>query len=134
MDANSRFAIADVMTRYASGVDDFDMARYKSCFADDVEVVGMGPSTVHGIEPWLEFVEAALKPYAATQHMLGPQLIEIEGEISHVRTDVQAIHFFKEGPDTSFTLWATYFSDMVRSGSEWKIKRHELVRRGMSKS
>ena len=132
MEAQDRFAIADVMSRYASGVDDSDMARYKSCFVDDVEIVGMGPTTVNGIEPWLEFVTAALEPYESTQHMMGPQLVELDGNIAHVRTDVIATHFYKEdAPNKTFTLWTTYFSDMQRTSDGWKIKRHELVRRGM---
>ena len=37
-----RIACQDVMLKYASGVDDRDMVRYRSCFADDVEVLGFG--------------------------------------------------------------------------------------------
>ena len=33
------------MLRYAAGVDELDMDMYRSCFADDVEVVGFGADT-----------------------------------------------------------------------------------------
>mgnify|MGYP000108700025 FL=1 len=43
-----RLAIQDVMTNYAAGVDDRDMAQYRRCFADDVEIVGFGGGSVVG--------------------------------------------------------------------------------------
>lgn len=131
-DQNSadRIACQDVMLKYASGVDDRDMVRYRSCFADDVEVVGFGDSAVHGGDAWTEYVTKALEAYNETQHMLGPQLATIEGDNAHCRTDVQALHYLKDQEGTTLTLWAIYFSDMRRIDGEWRIVRHELVSRG----
>ncbi len=134
MDAETRYALADVMSRYGSGLDDSDMGRYRSCFADDVEVVGMGPEPISGIDNWLNFVNQAMAGYSATQHFMGPQLVEIQGDVAKVRTDVQASHWFKDDPESMLVLWATYFTDMVQVAGEWKIKRHELVRRGIKKT
>ena len=39
-DMADRFAVQDVMQRYAAGVDDRDLEMYADCFAEDVEVVG----------------------------------------------------------------------------------------------
>ena len=47
-----RLAIQDVMTNYAAGVDDRDMAQYRRCFADDVEIVGFGGDAVVGADQW----------------------------------------------------------------------------------
>ena len=125
-----RIALQDVMLRYAAGVDDRDMDLYEGCFAKDVEVVGFGAETVHGAKAWRAYVEEALSKYGATQHMLGPQLATIEGDVAHCRTDVQALHYMLEPADATLTLWATYLTDMQRQGDEWKIIRHELVSRG----
>ena len=124
-----RFAVQDVMLRYAKGVDDRDMDLYRSCFADDVEVQGFGAETVLGADNWTEYVARALVAYGPTQHMLGPQLATIEGDEAHCRTDVQALHCLKEPQGEVFTLWATYVTDMKRINGEWKIERHELVMR-----
>jgi ketosteroid isomerase-like protein len=62
--------------------------------------------------------------------MLGPQLAELDGDIAHCRTDVQAHHYMADAPDTTLTLWATYNTDMKKIGGEWKIVRHELESRG----
>ena len=92
---SDRQALQDVMLRYTAGVDDRDFDLYRSCFADDVEVIGMGPEPIHGADAWLEFVKVALKQYGPTQHMLGPQLATIDGDTAETRNDVQALHTLK---------------------------------------
>ena len=128
-DLEKRLAIQDVLTRYAAGVDERDMVQYRACFADDVEIVGFG-ETVHGGDNWVEDVVGKLEAFGATQHMLGPQLVTINGDEASTRTDVQAWHAMKDNPESTLTLWATYLSDYRCINGEWKITRHELVRRG----
>ena len=125
-----RLAIQDVMTNYAAGVDDRDMAQYRRCFADDVEIVGFGGDSVVGADLWVAEVVEKLAAFGQTQHMLGPQLVQVDGDGASVRTDVQALHYLIDDPESTFTLWATYLTNMRREGAVWKIARHELVRRG----
>jgi hypothetical protein len=125
-----RIALMDVMLKYTKGVDNRDMALYRSVFTDDVDVVGFGADSYHGGDAWTAYVKTALEAYGPTQHMLGPQLATIDGDTAHCRTDVQALHYLKDKPDTTLTLWATYESDMKRVNGEWKISRHKLVPRG----
>lgn len=125
-----RIALQDVMLRYATGVDERDLDMYRNCFADDLEVVGFGEETIHGGDAWREYVENALERFGPTQHMLGPQLATVDGDTASCRTDVQALHYMKDEPDSTLTLWATYKTNMRRINGEWKISRHELVSRG----
>ena len=126
----TRLAIQDVMTRYAAGVDDRNMEQYRSCFADDVEIVGFGPETLAGADNWVEDVKNKLEAFGETQHMLGPQLVDIDGDNASTRVDVQAMHYLKTKPDSQLPLWATYLTDYRCIDGAWKIVRHELVRRG----
>lgn len=125
-----RIAVQDVMQNYAAGVDERDMERYRACFADDVEVLDFGPEAFHGADAWVAYVVEALKQFGPTQHMLSPVYAEIEGDVAECRTDVQALHFLAADPEKKLTLWATYETQMVRTGGGWKIKRHRLVARG----
>jgi uncharacterized protein (TIGR02246 family) len=125
-----RIALMDVMLRYAKGVDQRDMALYASVFAEDVEIVGFGAETFHGRAAWVDYVGKALEAYGPTQHMLGPQLAQVDGDKAHCRTDVQALHYMKDEPGKTLTLWATYNTDMKRIDGEWKIARHHLEARG----
>ena len=125
-----RIALMDVMLTYAKGVDERDLTLYRSVFADDVEVVGFGAQSYHGGDAWTAYVRQALLACGPTQHMLGPQLATVDGDTAHCRTDVQALHYMKDKPDTTLTLWATYVTDMRRIGGAWKIQRHQLIERG----
>jgi len=127
-----RLACQDVMASYAKGVDERDFELYRSCFADDVQVVGFGESNIEGADAWRDYVVGALDNFAKTQHMLGPQLATINGDFADCRTDVQAWHLMKDPADQTLTLWATYLSQMRRTDSGWKIQRHELVSRATS--
>ncbi len=130
-----RIALMDVMVKYGTAVDDREMDRYRSCFTDDVTVVGYGPETMEGADAYLAYVIDALKNFPGTQHLMGNQVIvSLEGDTAHVRTEVQATHFLKDDPDAIMTLWATYVDDMVRDDGQWRIKRHELVRRGSQRT
>ena len=125
-----RIALQDVMLNYATGVDERDYDRYRACFADDVEILDFGPDPIYGADAWLEYVKKALDQYDATQHMLGPQLATVNGDTAHARTDVQALHYLREPAGSTFTLWATYETDMQRIDGAWKISKHRLVTRG----
>lgn len=129
-----RIAMMDVMIRYGTSVDAREMERYRSCFTDDVTVVGYSPEPMEGADAYLAYVIDALKRFAGTQHLMGNQVVELNGDSASVRTEVQATHFLMDDPDTVMTLWATYVCDMVRQGGDWKIRRHELVRRGAQRT
>jgi len=125
-----RIALQDVMLRYAAGVDERDFELYASCFSDQVEIVDFGPEPIVGRDNWVAYVQQALTKYGATQHMLGPQYAEIDGDTANTRSDVQALHYLKDPDNGTFTLWATYKTQMQRQQGEWKITRHQLVPRG----
>ncbi len=129
-----RFALQDLMLDYTSGVDERDFARYRACFADDAVIAGFAPEPIVGADAWMAFVVEALDAYAATQHLLGLQRATIDGDRAHARTDVQAQHFMKQPKGATFTLWATYETDFVRTPAGWKISRHRLVPRGTHRS
>ena len=125
-----RTQLQDLMLNYAAGVDDRDVELYKSCFADDVQVIGFGDQTFNDRDAWVNYVWTALEKYGPTQHMLGPQLATIDGDKAQTRNDVQAFHMLKDGSAEQFILWATYKTEMTRINGDWKISRHELIVRG----
>ena len=120
------------MLKYAKGVDERDMVLYRGCFAHDAVVVFDG-TTYASAEAWFAFVESALDGFGATQHMLGPSLIDIDGDTAHCRTDVQALHYLLNEPGTTLTLWGTYETGMRRVDGVWKIASHNVVVRGTRK-
>ena len=126
-EADDRRQLQDVMLSYAAAVDDRDMARYRACFADDVEIVGFGEAVVKGADTWTASVESQLEAFSATQHLMSPPLATVSDDTASARTDVQALHVLKDGDGAMFTLWATYLTNFIRTADGWKIARHELV-------
>ena len=126
-EADDRRQLQDVMLSYAAAVDDRDMARYRACFADDVEIVGFGEAVVNGADTWTASVESQLEAFSATQHLMSPPLATVSDDAASARTDVQALHVLKDGDGAMFTLWATYLTNFIRTADGWKIARHELV-------
>jgi len=127
---DDRQRIQDLMLAYAAAVDDNDMAAYRDCFDDDVEIVGFGESVVNGADQWVASVSGQLDAFTGTQHLLSPSLTTVAGDQASARTDVQALHILKSPTGGTFTLWATYLTDFVQIQNTWKIARHELVVRG----
>jgi 3-phenylpropionate/cinnamic acid dioxygenase small subunit len=127
---DDRHRIQDLMLAYAAAVDDNDMAAYRECFDDNVEIVGFGESVIHGADQWVASVSSQLDAFTATQHLLSPPLATVAGDRASARTDVQALHFLKTPAGGTFTLWATYLTDFIQTQNTWKIARHELLVRG----
>ena len=127
---DDRHRIQDLMLAYAAAVDDNDMAAYRDCFDDNVEIVGFGELVIHGADQWVASVSSQLEAFSGTQHLLSPPLATLRGDRASARTDVQALHFLKTPAGGTFTLWATYLTDFIQTQDTWKIARHELVVRG----
>ena len=101
---DDRQRIQDLMLAYAAAVDDNDMAAYRDCFDDNVEIVGFGESVIHGADQWVASVSSQLDAFTATQHLLSPPLATVAGDRASARTDVQALHFLKTPAGGTFTL------------------------------
>lgn len=123
-----REAVAEVIIRYATSVDKRDLARYATCFTDDVEVTGFSGGTITGLTPYVEWVGKALSRFGRTQHLLGNHEIEITGDTAHMRTYFQATHVLDAEPDYLLVLWAVYDDRMIRTPDGWKIAKHHLDR------
>jgi len=119
----------ELIVRYAACLDERDFDTYRGCFVPEVELHGFGPEVIRGYEAWLAFVEKALAPFEATQHMLGPALVEVNGAEARLRAELQAQHFFREPPGRILSLWGTYRSELVRHDGAWKFRRHALETR-----
>lgn len=123
-----RYDVGQVMIRYATSVDQRDMRRYGSCFADDVVVTGFGADAIEGCDAWVAYVERALERFAGTHHQITNQEVELDGDSAHLRSYVQATHEIADDPEHLLILFAIYDDRLVRTADGWRITRHELER------
>ena len=107
-DLADRLAVQDVMIRYATSCDARDMEAYGSCFTEDALISGFGGEDIHGRQAWVDYVAKALTRFTGTQHMLGNQVVQLNGDEATLQTSVQATHFLADRPGTTLTLTAPY--------------------------
>lgn len=118
------------------------MATYRRIFTPDVRVrvtgEGTDPLNATGPDAWAKIANEALADYAATQHLIGTQLVEIHsiefdaagnvvsGDAS-MSSYLQAWH---AGTDDDLWLFIGTYYDKVRytPGVGWQIYDMELMR------
>jgi uncharacterized protein (TIGR02246 family) len=126
-DLEDRLAVQDVLVRYATSCDARDLDTYGSCFTEDAVISGFGGAgPINGRQAWVDYVAKALTSFKATQHFVGNQVVELNGDRATMRTSVQATHFPVDKPGTTMTLFATYHDELVKEGGEWRITDHRL--------
>lgn len=117
-----RAAIQDVMLRYAHGVDRKDLDLVASCFTSDASYEG---ALAHGtIADALARLCDAMARYDSTMHLVGNQLVEINGDTACSETYAVAYHRLTDGAESRlFTVGVRYLDDLIREGERWCIQR-----------
>ncbi len=119
--------IRAVTVLYAKSLDRRDYAALRNVFTPDA--VGVyGGKTYNGIDEITGLMVHALTQCAATQHLLGAQDIQVDGDRATASTYLQAIHI---GVNKGFegrmmTFYGEYVDRLVRTQDGWRIARREL--------
>ena len=118
--------IADVIYRYARGIDRMDFDLVRTCYHPDAY-------DDHGrfqgdIDAFIAFVEEFLPRYVVTQHFMGNMLVEVEGDTARAETYAVAYHRQEmgdgSGKDDVFGI--RYVDRFEKRHGEWKIA-HRVV-------
>ena len=95
---------------------------YHRIFAPDAKIrtADTGNDFVaDGPDGWAAVAENALKDYIGTQHLIGTQLAEVNGDQGTLESYLNAWH---KNPDGSvYYFLGTYLSKVRRTGSGWQI-------------
>lgn len=95
---------------------------YRRIFTPDVQVrtADTGDDlTAEGPDGWAGVAEDALKDYIGTQHLIGTQLSEVDGDQGQLESYLNAWH---KNPDKSvYYFLGTYISKVRRYDDGWKI-------------
>lgn len=96
---------------------------YHRIFADDVEIrtanTGADPLVASGPDAWVDVVYGALKDYTGTQHMIGSQLVDVDGDSGVMESYLNAWHKRVDG--SVYYFLGTYISTVERTADGWKI-------------
>lgn len=126
-DLLARQEIADVILRYARGIDRLDLELVRSCYHPDAyDDHGAFKGTVD------EFVDAAssfLPRWTATQHFMGNMLIEVDRDVAKAETYAVAYHRREaaDGTGKDDVMGIRYVDRFERRGGDWKIAHRVVV-------
>ncbi|MFT7650624.1 MAG: hypothetical protein ACI8Y4_005398 [Candidatus Poriferisodalaceae bacterium] len=125
-DLLARQEIADVILRYARGIDRLDFDLVRSCYHPDA--YDDHGSFKGDVEAFIEMCSAFLPTWTATQHFMGNMLIEVDGDVARAETYAVAYHHRDNddgtGKDDVFGI--RYVDRFERREGDWKIG-HRVV-------
>ncbi|WP_405658643.1 nuclear transport factor 2 family protein [Streptomyces sp. NBC_01166] len=122
----SKYAVAETCTRMAVHADQREWDLLRGLFADKVL---LDYTSLAGGEPAQftpqEIVDAwasTLSGYDATQHLIGNQLVHIDGDRALCTASFQATHRLADAHGSPlWTLGGSYRWELARSGDRWLI-------------
>jgi len=131
--ATDREAIAEIVARVAYEADAGKWEALRSLYADEVRVdytslAGGEPASVRADDLMANW-RALLPGFDLTQHLLGPIVVEIDGDRAVARTHVRALHRIAgaEGGE-DWIVGGHYIYQFARSDGRWRITGHTLAR------
>ena len=130
-EAGDRLEIENLRRLYAKATDaigrveeaDVEEGRaiYHRIFTPDVSIrtVGESPLTAENPDEWVDVVYKALKDYTGTQHLIGTQLVTINGDEAYMESYVNAWHQYEDG--RVFAFIGTYIDKVRKTERGWQI-------------
>jgi uncharacterized protein (TIGR02246 family) len=128
-DRDDRQEIADVLLRYATGIDRRDWELFRTVFTDDCQLDYGEIGAWRGVDAVTEFMRQAHAAAGHTLHRLTNQVITVDGDRAQARTYVDAL--IMVGDNTSGVNGIGYYDDeLVRTDARWRIacRRFTTVR------
>lgn len=120
--------IAEVVLRYCRGVDRLDFDLIRSCYHDD----GVDHHTGFDgdADSYVAWLKGGLPRLGGTMHMVGNQLIEVDGDLARSETYGTAHHWGEPYDDVTrnFTSGFRYVDRMERRDGQWRIAERWAVR------
>lgn len=118
--------IADVLLRYATGIDRRDWDLFRTCFTDDVLAEYEGLDPWHSAEEITTFMATSHVDMGHTMHRLSNLAITVDGNTATARTYVDALLMAPDG-QTGLNPRGYYDDDLIRTPDGWRIARRRFT-------
>lgn len=120
-DLLDRAGIGDLIHAYAHNIDRRDWRRYRSIFADRIDIDFFGWAGIRetvDADAWVATVKATLAPFDATQHTMSNLLVTLDGDTAICVVSMTARHVL----GSEVQVLGGYYTDrFVRTPGGWKI-------------
>ncbi len=118
--------IADVLLRYATGIDRRDWTLFRTVFTDDCELDYGEVGAWKGVDAVTEFMQQAHALAGHTMHRLTNQVITVDGDSAQARTYIDALIMLADNT-SGVNAAGFYDDDIVRTEDGWRIARRRFL-------
>ena len=126
VDREIRADVADLLVRYAGGIDRRDWALLRSCFTDECQADYGDIGRWKSGDEITEWMRKTHDPLGHSLHRITNASFAWEGEAVAVRSYVDALVLLADNVRGAQS--AGFYDDLVvRAGSEWKIARRRFT-------
>lgn len=124
--ASDSAAVAEVLIRYATGIDRRDWPLFRTVFTADCDVDYGEIGHWHGVDAVADFMERTHAPAGHTLHRISNIAVTVEGDRARASSYVDALLM---NPDGSSGVNAAGFYDdeLVLTTAGWRIARRRFT-------
>ena len=112
--------IAEVLVRYATGIDRRDWELFRTCWADPVELDYTGIARWESGEAITEFMATSHADMGHTMHRLSNLAIDVDGDTATARSYVDAVLMAGDG-QSGLNAIGFYDDRLARTADGWRI-------------
>jgi 3-phenylpropionate/cinnamic acid dioxygenase small subunit len=125
-DREVRQDVADLLVRYATGIDRRDWTMFRTCFTDDCEADYGDIGLWHGADEITAWMERSHAPCGHTMHRITNVSVATSTEGIAARSYVDALVMGPNNETGSRSL-GYYDDELVRGDDGWKIARRRFT-------
>ena len=118
--------IADILLRYATGIDRRDWPLFRTVFTDDCQLDYGEVGSWQGVDAVTEFMQQAHALAGHTMHRLTNQVIAVDGDSAQARTYVDALIMLADN-NSGVNAAGFYDDEFVRTEQGWQIARRRFI-------
>jgi hypothetical protein len=121
-----RMDITDVLYRYASTIDRFDLAGLRSVLSDDLWAQYGNADPVIGGDAVAAWIGEAIANVVWQHHLLSVYHVDVDDDRASALVYHTSYQGFEDDPDTAKLLVGRYHNELRRQSDGWRISRLTL--------
>lgn len=118
-----RIEITDVLYRYASTIDKFDLQGLRSTFTDDLVGQYGNAEPIQGGDEVAAWIAEAIAPVVWQHHLLSVYHVDVDGDHATALVYHTSHQVFESEPESAKVLVGRYDNELRREADGWKISK-----------
>lgn len=118
-----RMDVTDVLYRYASTIDRFDLDGLRRVLADDAWAQYGNAEPVSGGDALASWIGEAIATVVWQHHLLSVYHVEVDGDRASALVYHTSHQVFEDDPETAKLIVGRYHTELRREHDGWRISR-----------